>query len=392
MYNKTSGSLFLQYGKTINSDDIKHIEGFTENIVEIKDKNINSLFVCDDHVIIECLEGIASLCVSKSDDVEDVRKFVLHRVVKLYKDMYFNILSLTDSTRIRILYPKQAKLNISVLEEPVSLKCIKKTFDVTQIYSYYYNVKRSGYTFPGEKHQYFELTYVDNGELTVVVEGETKVLHDGELLIFGPNQFHSQANYSDKPCSYLTIMFELNIQNYEAIVNRVFKVSQNIHLLLGNFSDENKNAALPYKCDLMIRYLEYIIISLLNFDHAHQDTKISTSIHQHFEQEMLNEILTYIQNNLYKELTIDEICQKFNVSRSSLQNMFKENLNMPPKQYINQCKLKKSQYLIKESTHNIGEIAAMLGFNSIHYFSRKFKQYYHVTPTEYAKSIYHNDE
>ena len=48
----------------------------------------------------------------------------------------------------------------------------------------------------------------------------------------------------------------------------------------------------------------------------------------------------------------------------------------------------KGKLLIKESTHTISEISAMLGFTSVHYFSRKFKQEYGITPSDYAKSIY----
>ena len=51
-------------------------------------------------------------------------------------------------------------------------------------------------------------------------------------------------------------------------------------------------------------------------------------------------------------------------------------------------KLNKGKLLIKESTHTISEISSMLGFTSVHYFSRKFKQEFGITPSDYAKSIY----
>ena len=86
--------------------------------------------------------------------------------------------------------------------------------------------------------------------------------------------------------------------------------------------------------------------------------------------------------------TIEEICHKFSISRSSLQTLFKNNLNMAPKQYISDLKLNKSKLLIKESVYTISEISSKLGFTSIHYFSRKFKQQYGITPTDYAKTIY----
>ena len=56
--------------------------------------------------------------------------------------------------------------------------------------------------------------------------------------------------------------------------------------------------------------------------------------------------------------------------------------------YINELKLSRSKQLIKENKYTISEIAFMLGFNSIHYFSRTFTQHYEISPSEYAKTIF----
>ncbi|MEG2842596.1 MAG: AraC family transcriptional regulator, partial [Ruthenibacterium sp.] len=42
---------------------------------------------------------------------------------------------------------------------------------------------------------------------------------------------------------------------------------------------------------------------------------------------------------------------------------------------------------IREGSHNFTEIASMLGYNSIHYFSRHFKKVTGMTPSEYASSV-----
>ena len=88
------------------------------------------------------------------------------------------------------------------------------------------------------------------------------------------------------------------------------------------------------------------------------------------------------------EKSIAELCQKFSMSRSSLQILFKENMDISPKKYINEMKLEKSRQMICENKYTISEIALMLGFNSIHYFSRAFTQKYHMAPSEYSKTLY----
>ena len=87
-------------------------------------------------------------------------------------------------------------------------------------------------------------------------------------------------------------------------------------------------------------------------------------------------------------ITIEELCSKFSVSRSSLQTLFKNNLNTSPKKYINDIKLAKSKLLIKENKYTISEIAFMLGFSSIHYFSRAFTQHFEMSPSEYSQSVF----
>ena len=50
-------------------------------------------------------------------------------------------------------------------------------------------------------------------------------------------------------------------------------------------------------------------------------------------------------------------------------------------------KLEKSRQLIHEQKYSISEISLMLGFNSIHYFSRAFTPKYNIAPSEYSKQM-----
>ena len=88
--------------------------------------------------------------------------------------------------------------------------------------------------------------------------------------------------------------------------------------------------------------------------------------HHKFQDELLEGILEYIDKMICSPITIKEICNKFSISRSSLQTLFKNNLNTSPKKYINDLKMSKSKQLIKEDKYTISEIAFMLGINSIH--------------------------
>ena len=138
----------------------------------------------------------------------------------------------------------------------------------------------------------------------------------------------------------------------------------------------------------MLCYLQEIIILLTQYDLSIDQKRVSTGSMQHFQDELLHEILDYMNEMITEPLTIEEICHKFSISRSSLQTLFRNNLEISPKNYMVQIKLRKSKELIRENKYTISEIAFMLGFSSIHYFSRTFKQHFNLTPSEYAKKIY----
>lgn len=386
MYNKTTGPHFIKYGSTVyhrNQVDESHFNYIEQDITS---RVIIELYLCHDEIIIDCIEGVGMLVVSETADaVSD--EFIIHRLCRLNANLYYNVISMTEKCKIRIYYPIKSHIERYPIKNKFETIHIQSTFNIQEIYSYYYNVKGPGYIFDGEAHDYFELIYVDNGILTNDIDQHVFEVHEYELIILGPNQFHKQAVINQKPCSYLSIMFHLELANYPTLLNKVFKVNRGMLDTINKFVDASDSKG-SYREDRMISYLKILIIELLEEDRHKDFIKPTSPINQKFENEMINEILTYIDNHIFDSLFLEDICEHFSISRSSLQNLFKDNLNIAPKQYINKVKLNKSQILIKESKHTISEIASILGFNSIHYFSRKFTQHFKITPSDYAKSIY----
>lgn len=67
---------------------------------------------------------------------------------------------------------------------------------------------------------------------------------------------------------------------------------------------------------------------------------------------------------------------------------FQRHLQIPPGEYIRRLKLEASKKLIREGRDNFTQIAKRLQYSTVHHFSRQFKEYYGITPTQYAKSIH----
>lgn len=265
---------------------------------------------------------------------------------------------------------------------------MQSTINIPKIIACYYNIKSPNYKFKGESHNVYELTFVDNGTLDTTVDGIEYKLEAYDLIIYGRNKFHTQQVNVDSSCSYLTVIFEMECEDVENICNRIFHCRKDLYRVLKNFS-QNMSSDIPYARTLVLNNLHEILIRLLQYDYLDvEESKLPKESYQHFQNELLENIVTYIGNMIYEPITVEDICNKFAISRSSLQTLFKNNLNTTPKKYISDLKLAKSKLIIKENKYTISEIAFMLGFSSIHYFSRAFTQHFDISPSEYAQKVF----
>ena len=389
MFNKTTSYTFNNYGEVFNDPSVIDTSSLSHSSIKVKDKEFSTFYLYNCDVYIKVHTGLVMIAVSNDELGEHHEKFVIHRFIKVKKGVRFNFLAITPFAKIELYAEHRAKKayiptyhNAKVIYDP-----IVPTFCVKEILGCYYSVRNASYEFPGEIHNYWELTFIDNGELITNVDGDDFALDEMDLILYSPGQFHSQHTGNSKSCSYLTIMFDMDIPDSYLITNRVYHAHRDIHNALNNLIKVS-DLSMLYNSELMICYLKELIIKILQYDFLESSPIASTPMQQKFESELLNEILLFINDTIYEQVTIEEICTKFSISRSSLQTLFKNNLGTAPKQYISDLKLNKSKLLIKESIYTISEISNMLGFTSIHYFSRKFKQQFGITPTDYAKTIY----
>ena len=387
MYDKTTSAQFRKYGFVYDeAKDIDKDELIRKQIIT-SDKVISSLYKFSEPTYIESVEGMASILISDSSN-GDFKLFTIHRKLEIKPNMYFNIVSMTDQTIFNLIIPSRYNLKLEFLNPPYVYNRILPTINIPEIMAYYYTIKSPNYNFRGEMHNLFELTFVDNGTLDTSIDGVNYTLKSSDLIIYGKNQFHTQSVNSDSTCSYLTIMFDMECDDDSLICNKVFHCRKELYNAVRTFA-KNISNTIPYSENLILSNFHEIIIRLFQYDYLDIDSsKSPKESYQHFQDELLEGILSFIDKKMSSPISIEELCSKFSVSRSSLQTLFKNNLNTSPKKYINDLKLSKSKQLIKENKYTISEIAFMLGFNSIHYFSRAFTQHYEISPSEYAQTVF----
>ncbi|MCM3289026.1 AraC family transcriptional regulator [Paenibacillus sp. MER 180] len=81
--------------------------------------------------------------------------------------------------------------------------------------------------------------------------------------------------------------------------------------------------------------------------------------------------------------SVDYWCSECGLEKSQFYRLFKQETGVSPKAYLLQARMKKAAVLLMESRQSITEIALMLGYDSIHYFSNQFTCVYGISPTLY---------
>ncbi len=93
----------------------------------------------------------------------------------------------------------------------------------------------------------------------------------------------------------------------------------------------------------------------------------------------------YIENNLHRDISIEEICRELRVGRTKLYEIFRNELKVGISKYILHRRMHKAKKLLKTTDLPIAEIAHSVGFADYNYFSRIYKKTYGKAPKYYRK-------
>jgi len=98
---------------------------------------------------------------------------------------------------------------------------------------------------------------------------------------------------------------------------------------------------------------------------------------------ILRNALDYIHEHYSEQLTLNDVAEHVYVSPSYLSRMFKKELGKNFVDYLNGLRIEKAKELLMDSRYKTYEVAEIVGIPDAHYFSRLFKKYEGVSPTEY---------
>lgn len=101
--------------------------------------------------------------------------------------------------------------------------------------------------------------------------------------------------------------------------------------------------------------------------------------------EFINYATDYIENNIAADLSVKNLCKTLHVSKNILYKKFDDFYGCTVNEYITKRRLHKAELMLRNTGQNIAAISQAVGFYNYTYFSKLFKAYTGLTPSEYRK-------
>jgi AraC-like DNA-binding protein len=184
---------------------------------------------------------------------------------------------------------------------------------------------------------------------------------------------------------YKYIYADFSIDNYMDcdILDNVYTL-RNHDVLESLFSKMNtiwfyKNTAYKLKAKSLLYDILAVIIQ-----------NKSLSYVPNYKRKQIENVVIYIENNFTdKDLYIKKVAAMSSLSEVHFRRLFKDIFLVPPKKYLMSLRINRAKDLLKEGFWSITDIAGMVGYSNVYYFSQSFQKEVGKCPTEYAK-IYMN--
>ena len=280
------------------------------------------------------------------------------------------------------------------------LKRFEKSIEVTRIANiHYFEFTRQYQTFK-DNHAFRELVYVDTGSINVEAENFSGTLTENMLIIHKTGEIHSLTCPEDSAPNVIIIGFECKADELDMfskapvvledeqqkILTEIIKEGRTVFKApydVPNLKDMKKRKDYPFGADQMIKLkLEMLLIELVRSRENVENVAETDG----FDPKTF-EVYSYVKKNFREKITLSELCFIFGTNKTTLCSSFKKAYGDTVIGYINYLKIKEAKKMLREGKYNLTEISAMLGFSSVHYFSRMFKKQQNVSPSEYIRTI-----
>jgi len=232
------------------------------------------------------------------------------------------------------------------------------------------------------KHTYFELHYITIGNTDFNLQGTLFPIRPGTFFWTIPGEKHFMIiNRKMKPVSQYAFNVEFTKEDSDlrAALEKKFLSNRFPYIGIGHRTlfEQIRNNSLS--SDTLLRSAARHKLYAFLFQFSVESTPNTFTENQYIES-----ALQIMQSQFPQPIKIDLLCQQLGVSNSYLNRIFNETMGEPPLRYYLTLRLQSAKHLLQNSNLKVKEIANKLGFSDELYFSKLFKKWHGMSPTQCA--------
>ena len=280
---------------------------------------------------------------------------------------------------------------------------LENCITVDSVYTIHYFEYTNNFYYAGESHDFWEFVYVDKGSVDICMDDKQITLKKGDIAFHQPNEFHKVSTYGHTAPNLVVISFDSHSPLMDFFRCQIFKTDQKERDLLADtliearklfssplgdpyLTEMTKKEDAPIGTEQLIKlHLEQFLIHLVQRYTMAEAKELEFSPQN--TTDIFKRVTAYMEDNISKHLTIEQICWDNMIGRTKLQKIFHTEAGIGIIDYFSKLKISAAKHMIRDGKLNFSQISEQLGYSSIHHFSRQFKKITGMSPSDYASSV-----
>ena len=238
-------------------------------------------------------------------------------------------------------------------------------------------------------HNHAELFYIVGGKGQFLIEDQLYPVNTNHLVIINPNVTHTEVSLNAQPLEYIVL-------GIEGVELSITENSDDQFCILDHFESMDITSCLrnilremelkqPGYEDICQAFMEILIIRLMRSTGLSVPEEPQNSV----GNRQCAAVRRYIDLHFKESLTLEQLADEAHMNKFYLSHAFKREYGVSPINYMISRRLEESKYLLAETDLSMSQIAQLLGFSSLSYFSQVFRKTQGVSPMEYRQDTKH---
>ena len=236
-------------------------------------------------------------------------------------------------------------------------------------------------------HNHMELFFIVGGKGQFLIEDQLHPVSINQLVIINPNVLHTEVSLNAQPLEYIVLGIEgVQLANNNASDGQFnildYYESVEISGCLRNILREMEQKNPGYE-DVCQAYMEILIIRLMRTT----TLSVPTEPQAISANRQCAAVRRYIDLHFKEALTLEQLAEEGHMNKFYLSHAFKREYGISPINYMISKRIEESKYLLAETDLSMSQIAQLLGFSSLSYFSQVFHRTQSISPKEYRQNL-----